>query len=1354
MAICAQSCSIFCFVSVPTVLIFSVSSPGAESFIFPQQYTMMHWAGRIEQEIDRVLQLVSGAQQMKGIYSEKRNQFDIRKNSPKELVEKVASNIEKLLAKKRKALERLTREAEKLQKENPWKDNIKESDIEYYDSKAESEYDSRSTAAQMHGSKPASRPQQRAIADSGAQEQAGCGGADEAETSPCPGGAREFTGRRGACLFRTGGGGGSRVSSAPAVGGAGNWQLQQPKVSFSQILMTSMTHPGAATVSFSTAPGLATCGPNGQTEMPIVLRGAAAAQHLVTTCETPREALQLLRATVILNELNWTQALEKVFIENRNEDPSLLWQVFGSATGVTRYYPATPWRAPNKIDLYDVRRRPWYIQGASSPKDMVIIVDVSGSVSGLTLKLMKTSVTEMLDTLSDDDYVNVASFSEKAKGVVPCFGHLVQANVRNKKVFKEYVQNMTAKGTTDYKSGFHFAFDQLLNNTNIPRANCNKMIMMFTDGGEDRAQDIFEKYNWPNKTVIVSNKGVQKALVGAHRSLCMPSPEAEPRPRAVKTAPVLASTYQAIRPVGSDPGSDPRRAQGPLENISVSCLFPWGSAGGLSREPRRALFLPGLGRSGQVVSVGAVCPGSTDRSWARVNELTLHDVLLKPCESDTVSSVTPVSQTPVHCRRNSGGQCYYFEIPSIGAIRINTQEYLDVLGRPMVLAGNKAKQVQWTNVYQDALGLGLVVTGTMPVFNLTVEGKSQNQLILGVMGVDIPLNDIKKLTPRYNLGANGYIFAIDPNGYVLLHPNLQPKIINFREPVTLDFLDAELEDKNKEEIRRKMIDGHSGQKRITTLIKSVDERYIDEAVRTYTWTPVNGTDYSLGLVLPPYSEYYIRANVSDQILQVQLQNIFNKDFESLQPDSFESEGHVFIAPREYCKDLQISDDNTEFLENFIALIEKVTPDSKQCDNFLLHNLILDTGIIRQLVNKVWKNWDLNTYGFLALFAATDGGITRVFPNRAAETWDEDLEPFNASYYRRSLDNKGYIFKAPYRDAGYKSMFAENDTIEILVSTAVEVNIGGKVLKPAVVGGKLDLEAWVDKFKILASNQSDGRQSARKCGLSSSCEMDCEVNSDDLLCVLIDDGGFLVMSNQREHWSKIGMFFSEVDYALMHALYNNSFYNRKESFDYQSVCAPTPNSNTGAAPRGVFVPTVADFLSLAWWTTAAAWSLLQQLLYGLAYNSWLNTDDVMAEGMDSRETSCITKQTQFYFTNTTSIYNGFLDCGNCSRLFHAKRINSTNLLFVVAEKMVCSPCVVEKLSQAETRSKGPEECELVTTPRYRKGPSTCFDYNTLENTSDCGRGHSFRPSIGVLLALQLLLFHLAASPRLLPLAPAL
>ncbi|XP_041639573.1 voltage-dependent calcium channel subunit alpha-2/delta-2a isoform X1 [Cheilinus undulatus] len=1107
MAICAQSYGIFCLFTIQTVLIICVSTPTDGTHLFPQHYTMIHWAGRIEKELEKVLQHVTGTQQMRSIYNEKKSQFEIKRNNPKDLVERVARDISKLLNSKRKALEKLAREAEQLQQEHEWQDGVTENAISYYDSKADSDY-----------------------------------AEDGEEDNPLE-------------------------SAAPLELEFVDDPNFKNKVNYSSSAVQIPTD---------------------------IYKGSP----------------------VILNELNWTQALERVFIENRQEDSSLRWQVFGSATGVTRYYPATPWRAPNKIDLYDVRRRPWYIQGASSPKDMVIIVDVSGSVSGLTLKLMKTSVIEMLDTLSDDDYVNVARFNEKADAVVPCFRTLVQANVRNKKIFKEAVMHMQAKGTTDYKSGFTFAFEQLLNESSAPRANCNKMIMMFTDGGEDRAQEIFEKYNWPNKTVRVFTFSV-----GQH-------------------------------------------------NYDVTPL-----------------------------------------QW-------------------------------IACA-NKG---YYFEIPSIGAIRINTQEYLDVLGRPMVLAGPKAKQVQWTNVYQDALGLGLVITGTMPVFNLTVDTmSSQNQLILGVMGVDIAVSEIKKKTPTYRLGANGYTFAIDPNGYVLLHPNLRPKIINFREPVTLDFLDAELEDSNKEEIRRQMIDGKSGQRKIRTLVKSVDERYIDEVIRTYTWTTVDGTDYSLGLVLPTYSENHIKANLSDQILQVQWSYI--KDFESLLPNSFESEGHVFIAPREYCNDLELSNNNTEFLLNFIALMEKVTPDSKQCDNLLLHNLILDTGIIRQLVEKVWKNKDLNTYGFLAVFAATDGGITRVFPNKAAETWEEDPEPFNASYYRRSLDNKGYIFRAPYRTARDELLNPENDTIGILVSTAVEFTVGGKTIKPAVVGVKLDLEAWTDKFKILASNHTDNRQGSNQCGPNRGCEMDCEANSDDLLCYLIDDGGFLVMSNQKDDWNKVGMFFSDVDPYLMYALYNNSFYNRKQSFDYQSVCERLPNSEAGAAPRGVFVPTIADFVNIAWWTSAAAWSLFQQFIYGLAYHSWFVTDEVDAEGYDSKERSCVMIQTQYYLSNLSSSYNILQDCGNCSRLIHAKRINNTNLLFVVAEKLPCNTCEIEKLSQEEEEFLEDNPCEELAVARYRKGPSTCFDTNIAENTSDCGRGHSFRPSFYTLLLIQLLLLYPAISPHI-------
>lgn len=49
-----------------------------------------------------------------------------------------------------------------------------------------------------------------------------------------------------------------------------------------------------------------------------------------------------------------------------------------------------------------------------------------------------------------------------------------------------------------------------------------------------------------------------------------------------------------------------------------------------------------------------------------------------------------------------------------------------------------------------------------------------------------------------------------------------------------------------------------------------------------------------------------------------------------------------------------------------------------------------------------------------------------------------------------------------------------------------------------------------------------------------------------------------------------------------------------------------------------------------------------------YLSLSVVDEVEAEGMDSRETSCVTIQTQFYFTNINSSYDILQDCGNCSR----------------------------------------------------------------------------------------------------------
>ncbi|KYO22945.1 voltage-dependent calcium channel subunit alpha-2/delta-2-like [Alligator mississippiensis] len=86
------------------VLLLVLSAPAADCYSFPQQYTMQYWARRLEQEIDGVMRIFGGVQQLRGIYNENRNLFEVKENVPRKLVEKVAGDIESLLAKKVRAL--------------------------------------------------------------------------------------------------------------------------------------------------------------------------------------------------------------------------------------------------------------------------------------------------------------------------------------------------------------------------------------------------------------------------------------------------------------------------------------------------------------------------------------------------------------------------------------------------------------------------------------------------------------------------------------------------------------------------------------------------------------------------------------------------------------------------------------------------------------------------------------------------------------------------------------------------------------------------------------------------------------------------------------------------------------------------------------------------------------------------------------------------------------------------------------------------------------------------------------------------------------------------------------------------
>ncbi|XP_064422212.1 voltage-dependent calcium channel subunit alpha-2/delta-2-like [Latimeria chalumnae] len=107
MAFSVQTRSVSCVLPalLVQIAVLCTFSPGkTDCSSFPHQYTMQFWAGRIEQEIDRVIRMVSGVQQMKGIYIDNRNLFEIKENIPRKLVGKVAGDIKHLLSKKVEAL--------------------------------------------------------------------------------------------------------------------------------------------------------------------------------------------------------------------------------------------------------------------------------------------------------------------------------------------------------------------------------------------------------------------------------------------------------------------------------------------------------------------------------------------------------------------------------------------------------------------------------------------------------------------------------------------------------------------------------------------------------------------------------------------------------------------------------------------------------------------------------------------------------------------------------------------------------------------------------------------------------------------------------------------------------------------------------------------------------------------------------------------------------------------------------------------------------------------------------------------------------------------------------------------------
>ncbi|XP_049879947.1 voltage-dependent calcium channel subunit alpha-2/delta-4 isoform X2 [Pectinophora gossypiella] len=207
-----------------------------------------------------------------------------------------------------------------------------------------------------------------------------------------------------------------------------------------------------------------------------------------------------------LNAILWSRELNDIFTKNYKSDPSLSWQYFGSSHGILRFFPGMPW---NKIvvDTYDCRVRSWYIEAATCSKDVIILFDVSGSMTGFKNYVARRTLRSLLSTLSNNDYVNVYTFKNVTEQVVTCFVDLVQATPENIKTIVDALEptdggknhKVPLDGNANLTEAYIKAFTTLKERRQICNVTstqgCNQLVMVITDYVPGNLTEVFEEYN-------------------------------------------------------------------------------------------------------------------------------------------------------------------------------------------------------------------------------------------------------------------------------------------------------------------------------------------------------------------------------------------------------------------------------------------------------------------------------------------------------------------------------------------------------------------------------------------------------------------------------------------------------------------------------------------------------------------------------------------------------------------------------------------------------------------------------------------------------------------------------------------
>ncbi|KAG1680303.1 Voltage-dependent calcium channel subunit alpha-2/delta-3 [Nymphon striatum] len=512
----------------------------------------------------------------------------------------------------------------------------------------------------------------------------------------------------------------------------------------------------------------------------------------------------------------------------------------------------------------------------------------------------------------------------------------------------------------------------------------------------------------------------------------------------------------------------------------------------------------------------------TDRSYSSYK--TMFETYVWP-NNNTVNTFTySFRRDGSNGRKGSWKSCgkfgYFSYISKTSDIKEQVLNYINVIANPQF--SQPHKPVVWTNVYADLINIvdkfecyviecqcqvsifgqkspfastysyspdflrRLMASVSVPV---RMKDKEKGTLI-GVAGTDVPINEIKKLLTPYKLGVNGYSFAITNNGDVLFHPDHRPLYHDLVKPsfnnVDLTEVESVIKDDQyfgpekleKSKVYLYFLNLRWSNKKIRTqfLFSFCNHfRWVASHQKRYYYGPINETPFSLGLVLPI------------------------------------GYGHNKIVGK--VKVTQAS------ARNYIGYLR---------GNWSLH----PDCPLRFLMAKQSEHIRM-TFGITSSFVGTRSGFTRyeMYEDHNDSDWHSNprmdripRRTIDELYYKQAVDFHFYNASAFVYTIPTDAARRDRNEIRVTGSYAIFPEVNGLTSPWGVVGVNMKHAMLASRFFNITSEQRP------------KCPMNC--SSDDYLCYLLDNNGYVVVSSNH---ADTGKLFEEIDVNLMKALLEFEIY---------------------------------------------------------------------------------------------------------------------------------------------------------------------------------------------------------------------